>query len=137
MPDRKVGGILFICGLAAIALGVMGYFGIDLFVKYFGQEENAVVTSTPFNCFTRTNNTRDRDERKQSPHITVDLYGEVYDINISEAECLNGKYHRGSIVKLKKHPSFKRIVLPNSYPEIALLPLLLPVFFVIAAIRKK
>lgn len=127
MFGPKAGFIALGCVMLLLLLIYTAYFGKEVLVKYFGNTEEALVVIPPYDC---------RSTKYSKPRITVDVNDEAYILNISSGECRSGKYGRGVIFKVKKHPYFNSIVMPDSYPEIPLLPVALP-FLLMLFMRDK
>jgi len=114
--SHQTAAIVLFTGVSLIALGFLGYSGLETFIKWFGADVTAEVAIPAYDC---------QENKYSSPEITVVYGDETYKINISEGECMSGKFQSGSIIKVKKHSWFNWIVGRNSHPEYFFIPLLL------------
>lgn len=114
--SHQTAAIVLFTGVSLIVLGFMGYFGLQTFIKWFGADVDAEVTMPAYYC---------EESKYSSPEIIVVYGDETYELSISESDCLSGRYQPGSIVKVKKHPLFNRIVNRDNHPEYIFFPLLL------------
>jgi hypothetical protein len=114
--SHQAAAIVLFTGVSLIVLGFMGYFGLETFIKWLGADVDAEVTMPAYYC---------EEGKYSSPYIIVVYGDETYNLDISKEDCLSGRFQPGSIVKVKKHSLFNRIVSRDSHPEYIFLPLLL------------
>jgi hypothetical protein len=118
--------VVWLLGLTVTAILIWGFSSLfgKVIVRYAGEKVIAIITEVPSRC--------DRYN-----HIEVLLDGTEYEISISKDNCRKGIYKLGQRVELLKYKNYKELVWPSSHPELAIIAIIIVLFFGFFSIRKK